>query len=113
LVINVAARIASYSGGGQVLCSSSVIERMGDVEGVRFKEVGTAKFKNVKKKIELFEVYSDSRKDIITAIDTVCRMKVDKNNSQANMQYEGKTYYFCSLECAWEFMHEPEEYSYS
>ena len=75
-----------------------------------FRNLGLAKFKNVKEQIELFEVNCNSRKDVITVIDPVCRMQVNKNITKANLIYEDKAYYFCSLDCAKKFMEDPQNY---
>ena len=41
------------------------------------------------------------------AKDLVCDMEVDENKA-ANMEYKGKTYYFCGPTCQWAFKENPE-----
>ncbi len=44
------------------------------------------------------------------ATDPVCGMKVDPKNAAGQMEYEGRTYYFCSEGCRKAFQDNPEEY---
>jgi len=42
--------------------------------------------------------------------DPVCGMKVTPETAQARSQYDGETYYFCSLDCKETFDKNPEKY---
>lgn len=42
---------------------------------------------------------------------TVCNMTVDEESTAATSEYQGKTYYFCSLGCKREFDEKPEQYA--
>jgi Cu+-exporting ATPase len=42
--------------------------------------------------------------------DPVCGMDVTYENAQARSEYNGQTYYFCSIECKESFDREPEAY---
>ncbi len=42
--------------------------------------------------------------------DPVCGMMVAPEKAAANVEHEGKTYYFCSKHCAERFSHEPEKF---
>ncbi len=42
--------------------------------------------------------------------DPVCGMDVDPKNAAGKSEYEGKTYYFCSLGCKKEFDQQPQKY---
>ncbi len=44
------------------------------------------------------------------ATDPVCGMKVDPKTAAAEVEYEGKTYYFCSEGCRKSFEEDPERY---
>lgn len=44
------------------------------------------------------------------AIDPVCGMEVDKETAAGKSEYNGETYYFCSLGCKAAFDKEPEKY---
>jgi len=43
--------------------------------------------------------------------DVVCGMEIDPKNAAAQMEYQGKTYYFCSHDCHAKFIAEPQKYS--
>lgn len=42
--------------------------------------------------------------------DPVCGMKIDSEDAAGKLEYDGKTYYFCSLYCKREFEEDPEAY---
>ena len=42
--------------------------------------------------------------------DPVCGMEVTYENAQARSEYNGETYYFCSLDCKETFDKDPERY---
>jgi Cu+-exporting ATPase len=43
--------------------------------------------------------------------DVVCGMAISPEDTAAKMDYQGKTYYFCSAACRDKFMAEPEKYA--
>lgn len=45
-----------------------------------------------------------------TLKDPVCGMDVTYETAQARTEYNGQTYYFCSLGCKEEFDQAPEKY---
>jgi YHS domain-containing protein len=42
--------------------------------------------------------------------DPVCGMRVGEHEAQETSELDGKTYYFCSVECKLEFDEEPQRY---
>ena len=42
--------------------------------------------------------------------DPVCGMQIEDSQAAAQTVYEGRTYYFCSVECRQTFEENPEEY---
>jgi YHS domain-containing protein len=44
------------------------------------------------------------------AKDPVCGMDVDPETAPGMSEYNGKTYYFCSLSCKLDFDRDPEKY---
>ena len=44
------------------------------------------------------------------ATDPICGMEVDENTA-LKTEYEGKTYYFCSVFCKYVFEREPYRYA--
>lgn len=45
-----------------------------------------------------------------TMRDPVCGMEVTRDTAEARSNYEGQTYYFCSLDCKETFDKNPEKY---
>jgi len=43
--------------------------------------------------------------------DVVCGMEIDPNTADSKMEYQGKTYYFCSSDCHSKFMADPQQYA--
>lgn len=43
--------------------------------------------------------------------DPVCGMEVDEKKAAGKSEYNGQTYYFCSLGCKKAFDREPEKYA--
>lgn len=42
--------------------------------------------------------------------DVVCGMTIEDGDAAATVDYEGKTYYFCSKDCAESFEEDPGDY---
>ena len=45
-----------------------------------------------------------------SALDPVCGMTVNPATAKASFEHDGKTYYFCSQDCADSFRASPEDY---
>lgn len=45
------------------------------------------------------------------AQDPVCKMDVNEEAASGKVEYEGRTYYFCSAGCKEEFEKAPEKYA--
>jgi Cu+-exporting ATPase len=43
--------------------------------------------------------------------DVVCGMDIDPKDAAGESEYQGKTYYFCSLGCKRKFDTNPQQYS--
>jgi PKD repeat protein len=65
--------------------------------------------KNVKGTDEITK-YGYITVDSSTAVDPVCKMKVDKATAKFTSVYKGTTYYFCSASCKEKFDANPEKY---
>ncbi len=46
-----------------------------------------------------------------TLRDPVCGMELTYETAQARSEYDGQTYYFCSLDCKEQFDKDPERYA--
>ncbi len=44
------------------------------------------------------------------ATDPVCGMMVSRGEEAGSSSYQGKTYYFCSLDCKQQFDRAPQQY---
>ena len=53
----------------------------------------------------------ERKEDMSTVKDVVCGMDIDSNTAAAQVEYEGKTYHFCSHDCHAKFMAEPQKYA--
>lgn len=43
-------------------------------------------------------------------LDPVCKMEVNPASAEAQSEYEGQTFYFCSMECKRKFDADPKRY---
>jgi YHS domain-containing protein len=43
-------------------------------------------------------------------IDPVCGMVIKEGTAKGSLEYKGKIYYFCSIECLEEFKKNPEKH---
>jgi YHS domain-containing protein len=43
-------------------------------------------------------------------LDPVCKMEVNPASAEAQSEYEGQSFYFCSMECKRKFDSAPERY---
>jgi YHS domain-containing protein len=46
----------------------------------------------------------------MTAIDPICKMKVEEKGAKFSSLFEGKTYYFCNAMCKNKFDSDPKKY---
>ena len=47
----------------------------------------------------------------MTAIDPICKMKVEEKGARFTSVYQGKTYYFCNLMCKQKFEASPAKFA--
>lgn len=45
------------------------------------------------------------------ATDPVCGMEIEEDEAEARSEYEGKTFYFCSVSCKEQFDSDPEAFA--
>lgn len=48
---------------------------------------------------------------MVAAKDPVCGMTIEETDAVGTSEYEGKTYYFCSMDCKEEFDSDPSDYA--
>ncbi|MFV1999746.1 MAG: YHS domain-containing protein [Acidimicrobiia bacterium] len=47
----------------------------------------------------------------MAAKDPVCAMVIEESDAVGTSEYNGTTYYFCSMDCKEEFDENPEDYT--
>jgi adenylate cyclase len=109
--VNLAARVSSAAGGGEVFVSGSTAALVPDLEGVVYESRGRHELRNVSEPIELFAVLRLDSTSERLPIDPVCRMAVDPGRAPGRLVHEGTAYFFCSLSCAGQFASRPERFS--
>ena len=95
--VNLAARVASHAGGGQVLCTRAVAIDGNRDGSFAVTPLGTATFKNVMHPVEIFVIDQLASEP---HIDPVCRTAVRPGPNTPSVEREGRTIYFCSEACA-------------
>lgn len=108
--LNMTSRLTTYAQAGQILCSCEVKEKAAGAYGVLFKSLGAVQFKNIKNAVEVFEVTASGKPPVTSLIDPVCRMQLTPGTTHAHLVYKGKTFHFCSADCAKNFLEDPEHY---
>jgi class 3 adenylate cyclase/YHS domain-containing protein len=108
--LNLTARLAARARAGEIVCSVAVAAACSDLGGVSFHGLGPRRFKNVPEPVEVVSVVSPVASERATALDPVCRMRLEPDAAPARLPFRGTTYVFCSLECAHAFAASPENY---
>lgn len=108
--LNLTARIAAHARGGQILCSRQIVDRAEKVAGVEYHFLEHVRFKNILDRVAVFQIVAEDHTCESNRIDPVCRMQVWSDTAPARLPFMGKTYYFCSFECAQAFTLHPENY---
>jgi class 3 adenylate cyclase/YHS domain-containing protein len=110
--INLTSRIAGTAQGGQILCSRSFKISVKETE-TNFHFLGEKRFKNILKPVAIYEIEPNIDSEENWYTDPVCRMHITENNAPAKLPFHNKTFYFCSFECAKNFISHPELYTES
>lgn len=104
--LNVGARLTALASPGQILCTEPV-RRAVRLAGVSYRALGPARLKNIQAPIDIFEVVAATAEE--PPVDPVCRMQV--SHAVAVELWEGRSYHFCSADCAAAFRAHPSEYA--
>ena len=105
--VNLAARVAAQAVAHQTL-ATSVIASAAVSHGIAATSIGTVMLRNIGEPVELFELDTCVSDGDVT--DPVCRMQVQPSAAAGQLQYDGISYWFCSLECAGRFAAAPQRY---
>ena len=111
--VNIAARVADLAGEGELLVTaatrSAVMTRSPEIE---FHARGMHELRNVRERIELFEVVVRSENFARGyPIDPVCRMAVDTSPATERSVFGGDEFFFCSSACREAFEEDPGHYA--
>lgn len=111
--VNVAARVAAQAQAHEVLVTSALRSRLGDLPGVEFTLLGTRALKGVAEPVELHAV---RRGVAATAtqgwwVDPVCGMELSPGDVVARLDVAGELRGFCSDACLQLFVAAPERYT--
>jgi adenylate cyclase len=98
--LNLTARLATHAAAGQILCTESIATAAAHLEDVGFRRLGLVTLKNILAPVSVFEVMTASRNEEGTLLDPICQMRVDPATMAAQLTHAGRTYYFCSPQCA-------------
>jgi adenylate cyclase len=109
--VNLAARVAAVAAGGEVLVTDAVRDGALGLEGVEFQSRGHHRMRNVAVPIPLFAAVPDDRTGEAHHIDPVCRMLVAEGREAGTLRHRDALYRFCSLDCARQFLRDPDAYT--
>jgi adenylate cyclase len=110
--INLAARLSAVASGGEVLLTAQTAALAADLEGVLYEPRGRQMLRNVREPVELFAAVrhgQPAQGRLVT--DPVCRMAVDPDHAAGRLTFEGTAYFFCTLDCAGQFAHDPDRFA--
>jgi class 3 adenylate cyclase len=111
--VNVAARVSGIAAGGEVLVTDATRVAAGELEGVDFRHHGLSSFKNVGEPVEVYRAARRGEEAEGLPVDPVCRMAIDPGKAVGSLNFGGREYFFCSLECTNSFSSSPEKYARS
>jgi class 3 adenylate cyclase/YHS domain-containing protein len=97
--INTTARIASVANSGQVLCSEFFADHLRNRSSFKLTDQGIFQFKNIMRRIRLFELFSSSPVHQFLLRDPVCHMLIVSPNEKLVCTHQGKVFHFCSQHC--------------
>lgn len=110
--VNIAARIAAFAGGGEVVLSAAVRDAAATLDGVRFIALGRQRLRNAHEPVDLYAAVrrtADAR--VTQLLDPVCRMAIAPGREATRIVHAGTEYVFCSASCADRFAAQPEAYT--
>ena len=107
--VNLTARIAAQAAGGQVLATADVAKAAA-TSGVETTALGQFQMRNVTDAVELWDLALVVPPSA-GSVDPVCRMHINHGKSAGQLQFEGRDFWFCSLDCAAAFASSPKQFA--
>jgi adenylate cyclase len=109
--VNLAARVASLAGGGEVLLTGATREAAGELAGIEWQTRGPRAFKNVAQQVMVFAALASERLGPRLVVDPVCRMALEPDRAAGRLSHRGVSYHFCSMRCAGAFAANTDHYA--
>jgi class 3 adenylate cyclase/YHS domain-containing protein len=111
--VNLAARVASASSSGQFLITEAVLEAAGDGADAELTALPPRTLKGLPEPVHLMDVRREGRAESADRLeaDPVCGMQLTPSDVATVTQWQGRSYSFCSQECAELFSSSPERYA--
>ena len=107
--VNLAARLAAYAGGGQLLVTDRVARAATEI-GEVITRVGAVALRNIAEPVEVYEIELNPRSSI--AVDPVCAMKVPTTGpSTVHLKHNGREVWFCGLPCLARYAAAPDTFA--
>jgi adenylate cyclase len=108
--VNLAARVASASGAGQFLITETVHDGVNDLPAAVFSALPARRLKGVPQPVQVIDVRTRNTPEDDLDRDPVCRMRLRPSDVMAVQHWKGRSYAFCSPECAQTFAAAPDRY---
>jgi class 3 adenylate cyclase/YHS domain-containing protein len=106
--VNLAARVASRAGSGQVLSTSTLLDASKRA-GVDTVALGGHQLRNVLEPVDLWALkVCPTHVDV--SVDPVCRMRIACQSAVGTVRHAGAEHRFCSLACVAAFAQDPGRY---
>jgi class 3 adenylate cyclase/YHS domain-containing protein len=109
--VNVAARVVAVAAAGEVVLTDAAAVAAGRLEHVELERLGTRELRNVGEPVLLLRASRPGPHRGAAIVDPVCRMTVAEGEWIGILSYGGRTFHFCSMECARRFSNDPERYA--
>lgn len=107
--VNLAARLAAQARGDEIVATSAVAAAA-TTRGMQVTSLGPLRLRNLTDPVEAFSlVVAEEAGPVV--VDPICRMKLDPRRAAGELVFEGRRYWFCSLECSARFALEPARYA--
>jgi len=107
--VNLAARLAAYAGGGQLVVTDRVARAATDIDEV-VTFAGAVSLHNIAEPVEVYEIELNPRSTI--AVDPVCAMKVPTTGpSTVHLKHNDRDVWFCGLPCLARYAAAPETFT--
>jgi YHS domain-containing protein len=94
-----------------VLVTQSVRAGAGEIDGVEFLSKGEHRMRNVPSPVPVFGGVREQAAGEEHHLDPVCRMLVAEGREAGTCRHRDRLYRFCSLECAEQFLRDPDAYA--